>query len=277
MLSADMLVSMSSPDSLTIQQVAALVKANRAIRAPHYEKDHDEDVQFTDPDKGLQWGADVIPALLGLFRVEHNSEDDNPDSWVGFARHWRGGTLRLEFDLFFAPGETDSVVIVTAMSGREGTDTIVDEDVGPIDVPDQVPTQDDWEQREKEYQTARRNDDSDGSTAVQAFIDALPGWKQGVGARFDELVQSEVPDVRRAVRWHQPFYGVEEKGWFASFSSFSKYMKLTFISDSYLEPKPPNAAAPDRQGLDVTETDVLDEEQVASWIRQTANEPGMNW
>jgi hypothetical protein len=276
MLSADILVCMSSPESVTIQQVADLVTSNQVIRAPYYQKDHDEAVQFTDPDKGLQWGADVIPALLGLFRVEHNSKDDNPDSWVGFARHWRGGTLRLGFDLFWAPGEADPVVVVTAISGWEGTDTIED-DVGSIDVPDQIPTQDAWEQRGKEYQTARRNDDSDGSASVQAFIAALPGWKRELATRFDELVQSEVPDVRRAVRWHQPFYGIEDTGWFTSVSAFSKHVKLTFVSESFLEPKPPNAAAPDRQALDVTETDELDNEQVASWIRQAADTPGMNW
>ena len=54
-------------------------------------------------------------------------------------------------------------------------------------------------------------------------------------------------------------------------------MKLTFVGESYLEPELPSGTAPDRQALDVKETDALDKEQVASWVRQAAENPGMGW
>jgi len=94
-------------------------------------------------------------------------------------------------------------------------------------------------EREKRYQAARRKDDTDGSVAVQAFTAALPGWKREVAEQFDEIIQDEVPQVRRAVKYHQPFYGVEDQGWFASFSAFSKHVKLSFVCDSYLDPGRP--------------------------------------
>lgn len=196
---------------------------------------------------------------------------------MGFARHWRGGTLRLDFDLFTDSEERDPILVVTAISGREGEGTIEDEGFGEVELSDQLPTQEEWTKREKQYQTARRKDESDGSAAVKAYVAALPGWKREVATRFDEIVRSEVPDVRRAVKWHQPFYGVEDHGWFASFSAFSRHVKLTFVCESYLEPKPPKGTAPDRQALDVSETDTLDEARVASWVRQAADEPGMGW
>lgn len=268
---------MSQPGPITVHRVEELVMSNRAIRAPYYSTDHDEGVRFTDLDRGLQWGADVIPALLGLFRVEQDTRDDHPDGWVGFARHWRGGTLRLDFDLFSEPEESDSVLVVTAVSGREGTKTIVDEDFGKIELPDQVPTEQEWGERDKRYQTARKNDDTDGSAAVKAYIAALPGWKSEIATRFDEIIQRELPGVRRAVRYHQPFYGVEDKGWFASFSAFSKHVKLSFVAGTYLDPEPPKGTGTERQALDLKKTDTLDEEQVASWVRQAAEEPGMGW
>ena len=268
---------MSVSDSLTAQRVDELVMANRAIRAPYYDKDHDEGVRFTDLERGLQWGADVIPALLGLFRVEQEPRNDHPGGWVGFARHWRGGTLRLDFDLFSGSEEPDVVLVVTSISGREGERTIVDEDFGEIELSDQVPTEEEWEERSKRYQAARRNDDTDGPTAVKAYIAALPGWKREVATQFDEIIQRELPQVRRAVRYHQPFYGVEDQGWFASFSAFSKHVKLSFVCGTYLEPEPPSGTGPNRQALDLEETDTLDEEQVASWVRQAAADPGMDW
>lgn len=268
-------MSVSSP--LTAQRVSELVMANRAIRAPYYHADHDEGVRFTDLEKGLQWGADAIPALMGLFRVEQDPRDDHPDGWVGFARHWRGETLRLDFDLFSGPEEPDSILVVTAISGREGQKTIVDEDFGEIELSDQVPTQEEWEERQKRYQAVRRDDDTDGSAAVKAYIAALPGWKSEVATQFDEIIHHEIPHVRRAVRYHQPFYGVEDQGWFASFSAFSKHVKLTFVCETSLEPVPPSGTGPERQALDLKETDTLDEEQVASWVRQAAAMPGMGW
>ncbi|WP_217694322.1 hypothetical protein [Haladaptatus litoreus] len=166
-------MSVSGP--LTTQRVAELVMSNRAIRAPYYRAEHDEGVRFTELEKGLQWGADVIPALMSLFQVEQDTRENYSDGWVGFARHWRGDTLRLDFDLFSESEESDSVLVVTAISGREGEKTIVDEDFGEIELPDQVPTEQEWEERRKRYQTVRRKDDSDGSVAVKAYIAALPG------------------------------------------------------------------------------------------------------
>ncbi|WP_276247529.1 MULTISPECIES: DUF1801 domain-containing protein [unclassified Haladaptatus] len=264
----------SSPP--TPELISALVMANRAIRAPHYTSTHDDGVQYTDLDRGLQWGADAIPALLGLFAVEPDTREDESSGWVAFARHWRGATMRLAFDLFSDHDESDPVVVVTAIAGRAGEGSIGD-DVGEIELPDEVPTQQEWKDREKRYQTARRKDTADGAASVKAFIAALPGWKGEIAERFDRLIEQEVPEVRRAVRYHQPFYGVTDEGWFAAFSALSKHVKLTFVTEEYLDPVPPSGTGPTRQALDLKESDTLDEEQVSSWIRQAADNPGMNW
>src|SRR4051795_11337494 len=53
----------------------------------------------------------------------------------------------------------------------------------------------------------------DGDGPVQAYIEAMPGWKREVGRRLDELIARTVPDVHKAVRWNSPFYGIEGRGW----------------------------------------------------------------
>jgi len=40
---------------------------------------------------------------------------------------------------------------------------------------------------------------------VQAYIAAMPGWKQDVGRRLDALIGRNVPNVRKAVKWNSPF------------------------------------------------------------------------
>jgi len=78
-----------------------------------------------------------------------------------------------------------------------------------------------------------------GDAPVQAYIAAMPGWKRDVGRRLDALIAREVLNVRKAVKWNSPFYGVEGQGWFLSFHVFIRYVKVTFFRGASLRPVPP--------------------------------------
>jgi hypothetical protein len=115
----------------------------------------------------------------------------------------------------------------------------------------------------------------EGDGPVQAYIAAMPGWKRGFGKRLDELIVRTVPDVHKAVKWNQPFYGFEGEGWFLAFRCFTKYVQLQFFRGTSLEPEPPKASKhPEVRYLDVYEDDELDEAQLTSWIEQASNLPG---
>jgi len=116
----------------------------------------------------------------------------------------------------------------------------------------------------------------DGDAPVQAYIAAMPGWTRAVGERVDGLVTRTLPDVRKAVKWNSPFYGVEGQGWFLSFHVFTRYVKLTFFNGVALVPPPPGGTARSKEArwLDVHEGDELDEAQLADWVRQAAAIPG---
>lgn len=116
---------------------------------------------------------------------------------------------------------------------------------------------------------------ADGDAPVRAYIEAMPGWKSGLGRRLDALIERTVPGVRKAVRWNSPFYGVEGKGWFLSFHCFTKYIKVAFFRGTSLRPPPPGASKdPNVRYLDIHEDDPFDEVQAADWIRQAATLPG---
>ena len=38
-----------------------------------------------------------------------------------------------------------------------------------------------------------------------------------------------MPGVHKAVKWNSPFYGVEGRGWFLSFHTFTNYVKVAFF------------------------------------------------
>ena len=115
---------------------------------------------------------------------------------------------------------------------------------------------------------------ADGDAPVQAYIAAMPGWKSDVGRRIDDLIVRTVPDVRKAVRWNSPWYGIKGEGWFATYHVFTRYVKVTFLNGASLEPVPPGSGKdPDARWVDIYEGG-MDEEQLGEWVRQAAGLPG---
>lgn len=116
---------------------------------------------------------------------------------------------------------------------------------------------------------------ADGDEPVQAYIAAMPGWKSGVGRQLDTLITRAVPNVRKAVKWNSPFYGMDGRGWFLSFHVFTRYVKVAFFRGTALRPIPPGASKdPNARYLDIHEHDGLDEAQFTAWVRQATALPG---
>ena len=117
---------------------------------------------------------------------------------------------------------------------------------------------------------------ADGDAPVRSYIAAMPGWTREVGERLDHLIEQNAPNVRRAVKWNSPFYGIEGQGWFLSFHVFTRYVKVTFFHGASLEPLPPGGTerSKDARWIDVHEGDCIDETQMGEWIRQAAVMPG---
>ena len=117
---------------------------------------------------------------------------------------------------------------------------------------------------------------SDGDAGVQAYIASMEPWQAAIAKRVDALVVKHAPGVRKAVRWHCPFYGVQGQGWFLAFAAFQHHIKFSFFKGTSLDPVPPTGRIKEVRSLDVRESDKLDEPQLASWIEQAASIPGWN-
>lgn len=110
----------------------------------------------------------------------------------------------------------------------------------------------------------------DGDAPVQAYIAAMPEWKSDVGRGLDELIVRLVPDVRKAVRWNSPFYGLAGQGWFASCHVLTRCVRVTFLNGASLRPSPPGSGKdPEARWIDIGE-DGFDPEQMEAWIRQSS-------
>jgi hypothetical protein len=115
----------------------------------------------------------------------------------------------------------------------------------------------------------------EGDAPVQAYIEAMPGWKRDLGRRIDALIVAASPNVHKAVKWNSPFYGVEGDGWFLNFHCFTKYVKVAFFRGKLLDPIPPGASkSGDTRYLDIREDEQFDEAQFTDWVRQATTLPG---
>jgi hypothetical protein len=116
---------------------------------------------------------------------------------------------------------------------------------------------------------------ADGDEPVARYIAALPGWKRDVARWLDEVIVRTVPNVRKAVKWNSPFYGVDGQGWFLSAHSFTNYVKVAFFRGASLRPLPPGESkSKETRYLDIREGDRRDDAQLAEWVRQAAALPG---
>jgi hypothetical protein len=114
---------------------------------------------------------------------------------------------------------------------------------------------------------------ADGDAPVKAYIAAMPGWKRAIGRRLDALIVRTVPHVTKAVKWNSPMYGIEGRGLFMGFHTFTNYVKVTFFRGTSLRPVPPGGKSKEGRWIDVHEDD-LDEAQMAKWVKQAARLPG---
>ena len=114
-----------------------------------------------------------------------------------------------------------------------------------------------------------------GNEPVDAYLAAMPGWKQDVGRKLDALIVETVPNVQKAVKWNTPFYGMDGTTWFLGFHCLTKYVKVAFLKGASLDPVPPGTSKQaDARYLDIYETDEIDEALFIDWVRQASLLPG---
>lgn len=115
----------------------------------------------------------------------------------------------------------------------------------------------------------------DGDAPVQAYIAATPGWKQDIARWLDALITTNVPAVKKAVKWNSPFFGVEGMGWFINFHMFNKFVRVAFFKGSSLSLMPPGESKDKNvRYLDIYENKKPDEKVLVDWIKQAAALPG---
>lgn len=116
---------------------------------------------------------------------------------------------------------------------------------------------------------------AEGDEPVFAYIATLPPPQRCIAERVDALAAESLPQLQRAVKWGMAYYGVDG-GWCFSSGAFVGHLKLMFIRGNELKPAPPVTPigmGKSTRGVELASLDDLDEHQVASWMKQAAENP----
>src|SRR4051812_23722186 len=116
---------------------------------------------------------------------------------------------------------------------------------------------------------------AEGEAPVFAYIASLPQPQRGVAERVDALAAQALPELQRAVKWGMAYYGVDG-GWCFSSGAFIGHVKLMFIRGTELAPEPPVTPigmGKSTRGVELASIADLNEEQLASWMKQAATMP----
>jgi len=116
---------------------------------------------------------------------------------------------------------------------------------------------------------------AEGDAPVFAYIASLPQPQRGIAEKIDALAAKTVPGLRRAVKWGMAYYGVED-GWCFTSGAFVGHVKVMFIRGMELRPEPPVTPigmGKQTRGVELSSVDLLDESQVAAWMKQAADKP----
>lgn len=115
----------------------------------------------------------------------------------------------------------------------------------------------------------------EGQAFIDAYIGAVPGWKQDICLELDQLITKNVKGVVKAVKWNSPFYGRNELGWFLAFHCFTKYVKVTFFKGSSLDPEPPvGSKDPNARYYHIAEGEKIDTKMFNKWLKQASTMEG---
>lgn len=116
---------------------------------------------------------------------------------------------------------------------------------------------------------------ADGDEPVFAYIASLPQPQRAIAERVDVLAAKTLPDLQRGVKWGMAYYGVGG-GWCFACGAFVGHLKLMFIRGTEIKPEPPvtpTGMGKATRGVELTSVGDLDEQQVASWMKQAATMP----
>ena len=91
---------------------------------------------------------------------------------------------------------------------------------------------------------------------------------------LDEQIRERIPDLRYAVKWKRPFYGLADRGWIIELAAYDVSVNVVFFGGADFDSPPPLGDTDRSRYVKVRSLEEAEAPEMASWIEQAARVPG---
>ncbi len=115
---------------------------------------------------------------------------------------------------------------------------------------------------------------ADGHGDVEHWISRVMPDLHPIVESLDEQIRERIPDLRYAVKWKRPFYGLPDLGWIIEIAAYDVSVNVVFLGGADFDSPPPLG---DTNRSRYVKVRTLEEAQVAemtAWIEQAARVSG---
>jgi hypothetical protein len=97
---------------------------------------------------------------------------------------------------------------------------------------------------------------------------------QPIVKELDESIRATIPDLRYAVKWKRPYYGLPELGWVIELAAYDVSVNVVFLGGADFATPPPLGATDRTRYVKVTSLEEAQGPELRAWIEEAGRTPG---
>jgi hypothetical protein len=101
----------------------------------------------------------------------------------------------------------------------------------------------------------------------------MPDLREIVGS-LDEQIRERIPELRYAVKWKRPFYGLPDLGWIIEMAAYDVSVNLVFFGGADFDSPPPLGETGRSRYVKVRNLEEAQGPEMTAWIEQATRVPG---
>ena len=109
---------------------------------------------------------------------------------------------------------------------------------------------------------------------IDAWMQRVMPELRPIVERLDASIRETIPDLRYAVKWKTPHYGLPELGWIIQIVAYDVSVNVVFFGGADFDPQPPLGTTDRSRYIKLRTAQEADSPEMRSWIEQAGRVPG---
>jgi hypothetical protein len=97
---------------------------------------------------------------------------------------------------------------------------------------------------------------------------------QPIVKQVDKTIRATIPDLRYAVKWKRPYYGLVDLGWIIELAAYDVSVNVVFYGGADFDPPPPLGTTDRTRYIKVATFEETQRPELHNWIEQAGRTLG---